>query len=121
MNKNNNNNIKNKTIFKVSAKSIKISDRRLRAFVKTLIGKRINSIISYLSIQKTKLFLILYKLINSAMLNIRSKDININNIFVCNINVDKGKFYKKIFTRSQGRVNYIKKKTSQISIVLKVI
>jgi large subunit ribosomal protein L22 len=116
-----NNNNKNKTIFKVSAKLIKISDRRLRTFAKTLIGKRISYTISYLSIQKTKLFMILYKLINSAMLNIGSQNININNIFISNINVDKGKFYKKIFTRSQGRVNYIKKKTSQISIVLKVI
>lgn len=89
--------------------------------MKPIIGKTVDKAILLLSIQKITAFQVLSKLIYSATSNISKMNINISNLFIDNINVDKGKFYKKIFTRSQGRVNYINKKTSQICITLKAV
>lgn len=121
MKKESKNSNKQASTFKFFIKSVKMSDKRIRAFVKTITGKSVDTVISFLSIKRTKLFDVLYKFINSSITNITQKNINVHEIYINNISVDKGKFYKKIFTRSQGRVNYIKKKTSHISITFGLV
>jgi ribosomal protein L22 len=41
------------------------------------------------------------------------------NLFVAHTQVNRGHFFKRRFPRSQGRVNYIKKRTCQVIITLK--
>jgi large subunit ribosomal protein L22 len=110
-----------KFMFNIQMKSVKVSDKKLRIMTQELIGKKIIDTSLFLSVQKTPISKIFFKLIKSAIANALNKEINIYNIFIKNIYVNKGKFHKKIFTRSQGRVNYIKKKTSHIHIFFDTI
>lgn len=107
--------------FKTCVKSVKISNKKARMIIQPIIGKTVDKAILILSIQKIAVFQVLSKLIHSAISNTSKMNIGINNLLIDSINVDKGRFHKKIFTRSQGRVNYINKKTSQICITLKII
>lgn len=105
-------------VIKVCARSIKMSDKKIRVVASEIVGKRINEILLTLPMQKVKAAEILYKIIVFAIANISSKSINTNKLFIKSISVDKAKFIKKIFPRSQGRINYIKKKYSHIIVSL---
>lgn len=111
----------NNFIYITRGNAIKISDKKIRAFSKELIGKRVTEVLLFLSVQKIAVSSILFKLINSAIPNISKKQVNIKNLFVKNINIDKSKLYRRILTRSQGRVNYIKKRTSRITIHFTIV
>jgi large subunit ribosomal protein L22 len=109
---------KSTSTFKAVMRSIKISDKKIRPLTKAIKGNSIEHIIYSLSVQRIKASLFLLKLIKSAISNIPKEHRDLKNINIKNLYVDKGRSYKRIFTRSQGRVNYIRKKTSHMTIII---
>jgi len=107
-------------IFKATMKSARMSDKKIRPIIKAIKGKNMHLAISRLSIQNMKGTLLLLKLMKSVINNIPKSSKSLDNIIIKNLYVDKGRFYKRIFTRSQGRVNYIRKKTSHITIIISI-
>ena len=105
----------------IHAKSIKMSDKKIRTLTRKIIGFNLLQTLSFLSVQKIKPSFILIKLLKSIVLSISIQKINIRKLYIKQINVDKGRHNKRLFPRSQGRVNYIKKKKSHITITLNVI
>jgi len=99
-----------------SMKSVKMSDKKIRVLAKMLVGKKIVDLIPILSVQKVKSAKFFYKLVNSLAANASTKNIDVNTLSIKSISVDRGPFSKRLFTRSQGRANYIKKRSSHITI-----
>lgn len=115
-----NKNINSPKLNKLTANlyNVKCSDKKIRIFLKNLTGKKLSKVILILSVQGTKIANIILKMIKSTINNIRSKNIHINKMNISQINVDQGRSIKKIMTRSQGRMNYIRKRSSNISILI---
>lgn len=105
--------------FRASIKSFKMSDKKIRPLAKYITGKNICQISLLLSIQTLLAAKILLKLINHAMANMLTNKVKLENYYISEVSVNKGRVKKKIFSRSQGRVNYIDKKTSHIFISIK--
>jgi large subunit ribosomal protein L22 len=95
-----------------------MSSRKIRAMSKYMAGKIINKIMPILSIQKTAAAKVFEKLLYHIISNINKSNLTVSNFFVKQVNIDQGPSRKKIFTRSQGRVNYIKKRTSHVTLLI---
>jgi len=90
--------------------SVKLSDKKIRAFTKNIVGKKISTLLSMLTVQSNNTAALILKLIKSTIRSTHFKEISIEKAFLRQVSVDKGHCRKKIFTRSQGRTNYIRKK-----------
>ena len=104
--------------FSATMRSIRISDKKVKPLIRAVKGKSIELIISLLSVQRLKASFLLLKLIRSAISNVPKSQRALKNICIEKLCVDQGRSYKRILTRSQGRVNYIHKKTSHITIII---
>jgi len=102
----------------INANNLQCGDKKIKAFTKNLIGKYIYEALLMLSVQSTKIGIMLYKIIKSISTNIKKKNLNNNELIIQQININQGKSIKKILTRSQGRMNYIKKRYSHILITI---
>merc|ERR1711976_588303 len=99
-------------------RSVRMSDKKIRPLIRNIKGKDLNVVISMLSVQKMKTSYFLLKLIKSITSNIKNANPDLKNIHIKNLYVDQGRSYKRVFARSQGRVNYIRRKTSHITIII---
>ena len=78
-----------------------------------------NDAIRILSFEGKKPAVMIQKLVESAVANAENKQvIDVDNLYIKQILVDKGPFIKRYRPRAQGRAFEIKKKTSHISLVL---
>ena len=102
--------------FKV--KFVKMSSRKIRAMSKCIAGKNINKIMPVLSTQKTAAAKLFEKLLYHIISNINKSNFPVSDFFVKQVNIDQGPSRKKIFTRSQGRVNYMKKRSSHVTLLI---
>ena len=102
--------------FKV--KFVKMSSRKIRAMSKCIAGKNINKIMPVLSTQKTAAAKLFEKLLYHIISNINKSNLPVSDFFVKQVNIDQGPSRKKIFTRSQGRVNYMKKRSSHVTLLI---
>lgn len=108
----------NNFIIKATMRSVRMSDKKIRPLIRNIKGKDLNVVISMLSVQKMKTSYFLLKLIKSITSNIKNANPDLKNIHIKNLYVDQGRSYKRVFARSQGRVNYIRRKTSHITIII---
>ncbi len=106
------------SFIKASLKGLMISDKKVRIIANIIRGKMVNNALSLLLIQQKSSASPLYKLLQSAKANAIYKKLDSDKLIVKTIYVDKGKVYKRVFPRSQGRVNYIKRRSSHITIYL---
>lgn len=104
--------------FSATMRSIRISDKKVKPLIRAIKGKNIELIISTLSVQRLKASNLILKLIRSAISNVPKSQRILKNVSIKKLCVDQGRSYKRILTRSQGRVNYIYKKTSHITVII---
>ncbi|BBA84688.1 50S ribosomal protein L22 [endosymbiont of Euscepes postfasciatus] len=103
-------------------KFAKSSDLKLR-IVANSINKKLSAEknMHILSLSNKKSSFLINKALKSAIFNaINNYNININDLFIEKILINKGPYIKKVFPRAKGRVNYIKKRTSHIIIKLNI-
>ncbi len=104
---------------KASLKNAKIGDQKARIVADMVRGKMVNDAIRILTFDNKKPSAIIKKLVESAVANADQKQvIDIDNLYIKEIMVDKGPFLKRYQPRAQGRAFVIKKKSSHISLVL---
>ncbi len=106
------------SLVKASLKGLMISDKKVRIIVNVIRGKMVDNALSLLLIQQKSSAAHIYKLLQSAKANAIYKKLDSDKLIIKKIHVDKGKVYKRVFPRSQGRVNYIKRRSSHITIYL---
>ena len=104
---------------KASLKFAKVGDQKAKIVANMVRGKMVNDAIRILTFDNKKPSMMIKKLIESAVANADQKQvIDVDNLYVKEIMVDKGPFMKRYQPRAQGRAFVIKKKSSHISLVL---
>ena len=104
---------------KASLKFAKVGEQKARIVANMIRGKMVNDAIRMLTYDNKKPSLIIKKLVESAVANADQKQvIDVDNLYVKEIMVDKGPFMKRYQPRAQGRAFVIKKKSSHISLIL---
>jgi len=104
---------------KASLKFARVGDQKAKIVANMVRGKMVNEAIRILTFDKKKSAQLIKKLVESAVANAEQKQvIDIDNLYIKEIMVDKGPFMKRYQPRAQGRAFVIKKKSSHISLVL---
>ena len=104
---------------KASLKFAKVGEQKARIVADMVRGKMVNDAIRILAYDNKKPSMIIKKLVESAVANAEQKKvIDIDNLFVKTVCVDKGPDFKRFRPRAQGRAFQIRKKTSHINLVL---
>lgn len=97
----------------------RVSARKARLVADLVRGKDVNEAINILTFLPKKSGLLIKKLIESAVANASQKQtIDLDNLYVKLIMVDKGPFLKRYVPRAQGRAAEVRKKMSHINLVL---
>lgn len=99
---------------------LKISPRKVRLVADMVRGKSISNSIKILNFTIKRAKEPVLKLLNSAIANAKNKntEIDIKELYISEIKVDKGPTLKRHMPRSKGMSNPILKRTSHIVIVL---
>ena len=104
---------------KASLKFARVGAQKARLVADMVRGKSVNDAIRILSYEGKKPAEMIQKLVESAVANAENKQvIDVDNLYIKQIMVDKGPFIKRYRPRAQGRAFEIKKKTSHINLVL---
>lgn len=104
---------------KASLKFARVGDQKARIVADMIRGKMVNEAIRILTFDNKKSSVIIKKLVESAVANADKKQvIDVDNLYVKEIMVDKGPFMKRYMPRAQGRAFEVKKHSSHISLVL---
>jgi len=104
---------------KASLKFARVGAQKTRLVADMVRGKSVNDAIRILSFEGKKPAEMIQKLVESAVANAEEKQvIDVDNLYIKEILVDKGPFLKRFRPRAQGRAFIIKKKTSHIKLVL---
>jgi large subunit ribosomal protein L22 len=104
---------------KASVKFVRVGSQKARLVADAVRGKNVNDAIRALAFMPKKTAVLLKKLIESAVANAEQKKvIDIDNLYVKTILIDKGPDYKRYRPRAQGRAFEVRKKSSHINVVL---
>jgi len=98
---------------------LRIAPRKARLVADLIRGANIKEAKMQLAGNLKKTASPILKLLNSAESNAKHNfKLNSENLYVKEIRVDQGPFYKRYMPRARGRATVIKRKTSHISLVL---
>jgi large subunit ribosomal protein L22 len=104
---------------KASLKNARVGAQKARLVADAIRGKDVNDAVRILTFMPKKTAYFMKKLVESAVANAEQKKvIDLDNLFVKVVLVDKGPDLKRYRPRAQGRAFQIRKKTSHISLVL---
>ena len=101
---------------KAIAKYIRMTPRKVRRVADEIRGK--NAVQSLTLLGFMPYAAVLKKLVHSAISNAAEKGLNSNDLKIREIYVDGGTVMKRIRPRAQGRAYPIKKRTSNITLVV---
>ncbi|MCL4533405.1 MAG: 50S ribosomal protein L22 [Deltaproteobacteria bacterium] len=108
--------------FKAEAKYIKVSPQKARLVVDLIRGKKVYDAINVLKFTKKKSAYPVLKLLNSAIANASTTGrVDVDNLIVSKINVDMSLSLKRLMPKAMGRGATVKKRMSNIKIVLEEI
>ncbi len=100
-------------------KYVRSSPYKIRLVANLIRNKNVNIALNILSFTKKKASLLIKKVLKSAIANaIHNNNWSVDDLIISKIYVDNGSLIKRIFPRAKGRVNYIFKRTSHITICL---
>jgi len=93
--------------------------RKVRLVTEMVKGKKVQQALNELSFLPKRAALPVYKLIASAAANATSKGAKIEDLRVENITVDSAGMLVKYMPRAMGRAAPVRRRKSQISVILK--
>ena len=103
---------------KVSAKTLRISPKKLRSVVDLARGKKLAEILPQLQFAPAKSARLLIKILKSGVAAAKEKDANLDQLFIKKIILNQGLFLKRQRILSRGRASIIRRPTSHIELVL---
>ena len=102
-----------------TAKYIRISSSKVKAVIDLIRGKQVSEAKAILENTPKAACEPVLKLLNSAVANAENNlDMNRDNLYVAEIYANMGPTLKRFRPRAQGRATSIRKRTSNITIVL---
>lgn len=102
---------------KASLKNYRQSPRKVRLVAKSVRGKKVADAIAILNFMPKRAALPLKKLVESAVAN---SGMNMSDLIVKNIEINKGVVLKRIMPRARGSAYGINKRTSHVLVTLAV-
>lgn len=108
--------------YKAMLRFARISPQKTRLVANTVRGKDINQTVATLTFLNKKPAKVLLKLINSAVANATDIDdgIDVDSLYLKEIQVDEGKPWKRGLARARGRMTPLLKRTSHVRVVLAI-
>lgn len=104
---------------KAKLRFARVGAQKARLVADLVRGMDVNDAIRTLTFRKEKSAGIVKKLVESAVANAEQKKvIDLDNLFVKHISVDKGPDMKRFRPRAQGRAFQVRKKLSHINVIL---
>lgn len=104
---------------KAVARYVRISPQKVRMLAGAIKGKPVESAIQTIQFMPQKGAAIVEKVLRSAVANADQKpDVDIDNLVVGNLIVDRGPVLKRFRARARGRGTRILKPTSHITVIL---
>lgn len=96
------------------------SPRKARLVGNLILGKNVNEAINILTFARKRLAGKFQKLLKSAIANAEEnhKVLDVDDLYVKNIQVDKGVVWRRQMPRARGMATAIRKRTSHITIIL---
>ncbi len=106
-------------ISKAKLSYLRISPRKVRLVADLIRGKRVERAQAVLKYTRKKAVLPIIKLLNQAVANAKDKTKSEDKeLYIAQIYVDEGPVLKRVFPRSRGKSDTIRKRTSHITLVL---
>lgn len=103
---------------RASLRNLSMSARKVRVIADGIRNRSLGYAFAFLSTQKKACCAPLKKLLESAAANADSRNLDIDNLNISEIHVDKGPIRKRFMPRAQGRATKIRKQSSHIEVVL---
>ena len=104
---------------KAVARYVRISPQKVSMLVDAIKGKPVEKAMNTIRFMPQKGARIVEKVLRSAVANADQKpDIDIDNLVVGNLIVDRGPMFKRFRARARGRGTRILKPTSHITVIL---
>ena len=104
---------------KARLKFARVGTQKARLVADAVRGKDVNDALRTLTFMPKKSAGLIKKLIESAVANAEQKKvIDIDNLYIKTVTVDKGPHLKRFMPRAQGRASNIRKKMSHINLIL---
>jgi large subunit ribosomal protein L22 len=100
------------------AKNLRISPQKLRLVADKIRGKAILNATDWLKFSTKKAASLVEKTLQSAVANAEQKNLDIDDMCVAEIYVDKGMVLKRMRARARGRGARILKVSSHLTIIL---
>lgn len=103
-------------------KNARVSPQKCRLIGNQIRGLNVEKAINILSFSPKKASVLVMKALNSAIANAENNEnIDVDDLYVSQLFIDSGMKLKRMRARAKGRGNRIIKKTSHITIAVKVI
>ncbi len=100
-------------------KYVRSSSTKIRLVTNLIKNKKVDVALNILNFINKKAAFIIKKVLCSVIQNaINNFKLNYNDLVISKIYVDNGSLIKRIFPRAKGKVDYILKRTSHITIFL---
>ncbi|WP_022850613.1 50S ribosomal protein L22 [Limisalsivibrio acetivorans] len=102
------------------AKYVRVTPRKARPVADLVRGKNVDDALALLKFTPKKAADFIYKAIKSAAANAEENNDyrDVSKLFVKEIRIDEGPFWKRYRPRAYGRASLIRKRTSHITVVL---
>ncbi len=98
----------------------RLAPQKTRLVARLVHGKNVGDAMNILQFTRKKAARVLQKLLKSALANAEEnhKVLDVDDLFVRRVSVDQGVVWKRTMPRARGSANVIRKRTSNIILVL---
>ncbi len=101
------------------AKNTNVSPRKVRLIVDMVRGKKVDEALTLLKFTATPMAKVVAKVVKSAAANAENNfQMEPSDLKIVNIFADEARTLKRFRARARGRVNYIKKRSSHIKVIV---
>lgn len=103
---------------RATLRNLTMSARKIRVIADAIRKKDLGYAFAFLATQKKACCGPLKRLLESAAANADSRNLDVDQLMIDEIQVDKGPIRKRFMPRAQGRATKIRKQTAHIAVVL---
>jgi large subunit ribosomal protein L22 len=95
-----------------------MSARKVRVMADLVRGKNVEDALTALAFQRRAAALPLRKVLDSAVANADQRGMDLDKLYVSEVQIDKGSIMRRYQPRAHGRATRIRKQTSHIRVAL---